>query len=81
MTKQSLGQQCQQQYYLLLLALSFFTRVPVRLPEVVKPEMLHQASRYFALIGVFIGAVTALLVHETNISPLWVRNLDFKGER
>jgi adenosylcobinamide-GDP ribazoletransferase len=62
MTKQSLGQQCQQQYYLLLLALSFFTRVPVRLPEVVKPEMLHQASRYFALIGVFIGAVTALIL-------------------
>jgi adenosylcobinamide-GDP ribazoletransferase len=62
MTKQSLGQQCQQQYYLLLLALSFFTRLPVRLPEVVKPEMLHQASRYFALIGVFIGAVTALIL-------------------
>lgn len=61
MTKQSLWQQCQQQYYLLLLALSFFTRVPVRLPEVVKPEMLHQASRYFALIGVFIGGVTALI--------------------
>jgi adenosylcobinamide-GDP ribazoletransferase len=62
MTKQSLGQQCQKQYYLLLLALSFFTRVPIRLPEVVKPEMLHQASRYFALIGVFIGAVTALIL-------------------
>jgi adenosylcobinamide-GDP ribazoletransferase len=71
MTKQSLGQQCQQQYYLLLLALSFFTRVPVRLPEVVKPEMLHQASRYFALIGVFIGAVTAfILVLLASFLPL-----------
>jgi adenosylcobinamide-GDP ribazoletransferase len=59
MTKQTRWQQCQQQYYLLLLALSFFTRIPVRLPEVVKPEMLHQASRYFALIGLFIGVITA----------------------
>jgi adenosylcobinamide-GDP ribazoletransferase len=59
MTKQTRWQQCQQQYYLLLLALSFFTRIPVRLPEVVKLEMLHQASRYFALIGLFIGVITA----------------------
>jgi adenosylcobinamide-GDP ribazoletransferase len=62
MSKQSLLQQCQQQYYLLLLALSFFTRVPVNLPDVVKPEMLHKASRYFALIGVFIGGVSALIL-------------------
>jgi adenosylcobinamide-GDP ribazoletransferase len=62
MSKQSLLQQCQQQYYLLLLALSFFTRVPVNLPDVVKPEMLHKASRYFALIGLFIGVVTALIL-------------------
>jgi adenosylcobinamide-GDP ribazoletransferase len=62
MNKQSLLTKCQQQYYLLLLALSFFTRVPVRLPDVVKPEMLHQASQYFALIGTFIGIVTALIL-------------------
>jgi adenosylcobinamide-GDP ribazoletransferase len=62
MSKQSLLQQCQQQYYLLLLALSFFTRVPVNLPDVVKPEMLHKASRYFAIIGLFIGVVTALIL-------------------
>jgi adenosylcobinamide-GDP ribazoletransferase len=61
MNKQSFQEKCQQQYYLLLLALSFFTRVPVRLPEVIKPEMLHKASRYFALVGLFIGAVTALI--------------------
>ena len=62
MSKQSLLQHCQQQYYLLLLALSFFTRVPVNLPDVVKPEMLHKASRYFAIIGLFIGVVTALIL-------------------
>lgn len=71
MTKQSHWQQCQQQYYLLLLALSFFTRIPVRLPEVVKPEMLHQASRYFALIGLFIGVITAsILVLLASFLPI-----------
>ena len=62
MSKQSLLQHCLQQYYLLLLALSFFTRVPVNLPDFVKPEMLHKASRYFAIIGLFIGVVTALIL-------------------
>lgn len=61
MNKQSLQEKCQEQYYLLLLALSFFTRVPVRLPAVIKPEMLHKASRYFAVVGLFIGVVTALI--------------------
>jgi adenosylcobinamide-GDP ribazoletransferase len=71
MTKQTRWQQCQQQYYLLLLALSFFTRIPVRLPEVVKPEMLHQASRYFALIGLFIGVITAsILVLLASFLPI-----------
>ncbi|NQZ21161.1 MAG: adenosylcobinamide-GDP ribazoletransferase [Colwellia sp.] len=61
MNKPSLQERCQEQYYLLLLAVSFFTRVPVRLPEVIKPEMLHNASRYFAVVGLFIGIVTALI--------------------
>jgi adenosylcobinamide-GDP ribazoletransferase len=62
MSRQGFFQQCKQQYYLLLLALSFFTRIPVRLPDVVKPEMLHHASRYFALIGLFIGVFSALIL-------------------
>ena len=63
-------------YHLLLLALSFFTRVPVRLPDEVTPAMLHQASRYFAVIGLFIGAVSALayelsaLVFSSEIAVL-----------
>jgi adenosylcobinamide-GDP ribazoletransferase len=71
MSKQSFLQHCQQQYYLLLLALSFFTRVPVNLPDVVKPEMLHKASRYFAVIGLFIGVVTALLlIFMSSLLPI-----------
>jgi len=61
MNKPSLQGKCQEQYYLLLLAVSFFTRIPVRLPEVIKPEMLHKASRYFAVVGLLIGVVTALI--------------------
>jgi adenosylcobinamide-GDP ribazoletransferase len=49
-----------EQGLLLKLALSFLTRIPVRLSEEIKPEMLHQASRYFALIGFFIGVFSAL---------------------
>ncbi len=67
MNKAIFQNKCQQQYYLLLLALSFFTRVPVKLfdvikLDVIKPEMLHNASRYFALVGLFIGLLTALIL-------------------
>ncbi len=50
-----------QQYQLGLLALSFFTRIPVTLPETVKPAMLSEASRYFALVGCFIGGLLAVV--------------------
>ncbi len=50
-------------YQLLLLALSFFTRVPVRLPDEISPNMLHQASRYFGVIGLFIGVVSAAIYY------------------
>jgi len=61
MNKQSLLKIAQQQYLLLLLALSFFTRIPVRLPDDIQPEMLNKASRYFALVGLIIGGLTALV--------------------
>lgn len=47
------------QYLLLLLALSFFTRIPVNLSTEIKPNMLHDASRYFAFIGTIIGILLA----------------------
>ena len=80
MSKQSLLQQCQKQYYLLLLALSFFTRVPVNLPNVVKPEMLHKASRYFALIGLFIGVVTALMLSTTSMPYCFAQQSQTKDQ-
>jgi len=61
MNKQPFLQIAQQQYLLLLLALSFFTRIPVRLPEDIQPEMLNKASRYFSLVGLIIGGLSALV--------------------
>ena len=48
-----------EQWHLLLLAISFFSRIPVELKVDVTANMLNQASRYFAVVGVLIGACSA----------------------
>lgn len=55
------------QYLLFLLALSFFTRIPVKLRAEIKPDMLHEASRYFALVGVLIGVILATAYSIFNL--------------
>mgnify|MGYP005985462855 CR=1 FL=1 len=54
-----------EQWQLMLLALSFFTRIPVKLNGDVSEKMLNEASRYFALVGVLIGACSALAFYFT----------------
>ncbi len=49
-----------EQWHLMLLAISFFTRIPVKLKVDVTASMLNQASRYFALVGVLIGSCSAV---------------------
>ena len=49
-----------QQWQLFLLAVSFFTRIPVNMKVDVTANMLNEASRYFALVGVLIGIGSAL---------------------
>ncbi len=49
-----------EQWHLILLAISFFTRIPVKLKVDVTATMLNQASRYFALVGVLIGGCSAV---------------------
>ncbi|WP_322881596.1 adenosylcobinamide-GDP ribazoletransferase [Pandoraea sputorum] len=51
----------QGQLRLFLTALGFFTRVPI--PQCVgySPEQLNAATRYFPLVGVFVGALVATL--------------------
>lgn len=46
---------------LLLLAVSFFTRIPVRLPAEITPAQLNKASRYFAVVGLLIGFICSLV--------------------
>lgn len=59
------------QWYLWLLALSFFTRIPVKLPTHLSNEMLrgmlHHASRYFALVGFVIGLSSAAVYFFAQI--------------
>ena len=45
----------------LLLAVSFLTRIPVKVPAPIDDTSLNEASRYFALVGGAIGAGLALL--------------------
>lgn len=55
------------QYHLLLLAISFFTRIPVPSIKAFKPEMLHQSSRYFALVGLLIGMILAIVFYCSQL--------------
>lgn len=56
----SITKALKEQWSLALLALSFLTRIPVKISVDVNADMLSKASRYFALIGVFIGTLCAL---------------------
>ena len=57
MINSSLKQSLQEEKILLLLAISFFTRIPVRLPAEITPMQLNKASRYFALVGLLVGLI------------------------
>ena len=57
--KVSKREQLAEQWQLLLLAMSFFTRIPVNIRAEVSASMLNEASRYFALVGAFIGICSA----------------------
>ncbi len=45
----------------LLTALGYFTRVPVPRWVGFEPRYLNEASRWFPLVGVLVGAVAALV--------------------
>ncbi len=48
------------QKQLLLLAVSFLTRIPVTLNFEISTTALNQASRYFALVGVLLAGILSL---------------------
>ena len=43
----------------ILISLSYFTRIPVRVPGKITESDLNNASKYFPLVGIFIGILTA----------------------
>ena len=57
-----------QQWQLCLLAISFFTRIPVNMAVDVTAKMLNEASRFFALVGVLIGIISALAFYLSAMS-------------
>lgn len=51
-----------QELRLFFVALQFFTRVPVPRWVGFEPDWLNQSARHFALIGVFVGVVAAVVL-------------------
>ena len=49
-----------QQFELLLIAIGFFTRIPVPMTLDFSQKKLNQASRYFSLVGWLVGGLCAL---------------------
>ncbi|WP_083254210.1 adenosylcobinamide-GDP ribazoletransferase [Pandoraea sp. ISTKB] len=64
---------CRGQWRLFLTALGFFTRVPIPSWVGYSPEQLNAATRYFPLVGVFVGACVALLT--VAMGHLWSPHL------
>lgn len=59
-----------KQINLFLLALAFFTRLPIPAKTPYSEELLNQSSRYYALVGLFIGGLLCgLLALNTLLLP------------
>ena len=52
---------------LFFVALQFFTRVPVPRWVGFEPDWLNQCARHFALIGVFVGVVAAVVPWNSQL--------------
>ena len=48
-----------EQYWCFCLALAFFTRIPIPASTPFSPQRLNHASRYFAVVGMIVGTLTA----------------------
>lgn len=56
-------QAAKYQYQLFMLALGFFSRIPVPTSIPYSEERMNQAGRYFALVGLLLGALCALVLY------------------
>ncbi|WP_028771560.1 adenosylcobinamide-GDP ribazoletransferase [Shewanella waksmanii] len=48
-----------RQLQLFLIAIGFFTRIPIPASITIDAERLNQASRYFAAVGIVVGLISA----------------------
>ncbi|UPQ86863.1 adenosylcobinamide-GDP ribazoletransferase [Vibrio sinaloensis] len=55
------------QIELFLLALSFFSRIPVPASTPYSAERMNQAGRYFALVGMLLGLLCALVFYVASL--------------
>ena len=51
-----------EQFRLLLIAISFFTRIPVPSQLHIDSDSLNHASRYFGVVGLLVGTVSAAVM-------------------
>nr|WP_086938679.1 adenosylcobinamide-GDP ribazoletransferase [Thaumasiovibrio occultus] len=56
-------QQLHVQRELFLIALAFFTRIPIPASVGYSKEKLNQANRYFGLVGVVVGVISAVIFY------------------
>ncbi|MBY5945468.1 adenosylcobinamide-GDP ribazoletransferase [Photobacterium rosenbergii] len=49
-----------QQGHIFLIALAFFTRIPIPADTPYSAELLNKANRYFALVGLIVGLISAV---------------------
>jgi len=52
---------------ILLVAIMFFTRIPVKIMGEYSSDMLNKASKYLPFIGYIVGAISALVFYISNI--------------
>ena len=55
------------EYYLFLLAISFFTRIPLPIPLQTKEVRTSQALFYYPVVGLIVGGISAITFILSNI--------------
>ncbi|WP_299014306.1 adenosylcobinamide-GDP ribazoletransferase [uncultured Photobacterium sp.] len=54
-----------KQWQIFLVALAFFTRIPIPSDAPYSPQRLNQANRYFGVVGTIVGVISAIIYLAT----------------
>lgn len=55
-----------QEIHYFFVAISFFTRIPIRLFLGFKPDDLNKSTKYFPYVGIIVGTLTATVFHGVH---------------